>query len=207
MTRQNLPVTTVWQMASQHQPAQAVNAKRDNKVYRMTQEVNYGQLSNSSAGGEVILTKSFTLSDIPGSAALITVFDQYKIESIEIWIVPTTNTTGNTAGFDGYTISSVIDYDDDSTSGVTSASLQQYQNCVMSSRFEGVYRHWKPHSQGPLLNSSNAQVGASNIVAPWIDCAQPSIKHLGMKLVQTATATTSIVGLRARFHLAFRNVF
>jgi len=194
-------------MASQHQPAQAFNAKRDNKVYRIHQEVNFGPQSTSSAGGEVVYTQSFVLSNLPQVSALTAVFDQYKIDTVEVWIIPNTNTTGNAAGFDGYTISSVIDYDDDSTSGVTSASLQQYQNCVMSSRFEGIYRKWRPHVQGALNNASNSLVGSENLTSPWIDCAQPSIKHYGLKLVQTATATTAVVAVRARFTVSFRNVF
>jgi hypothetical protein len=212
MNRQSLisqrsPITRSWQLSAMATPFQNLNARRDNKIYRIHQEVNYGNLSTSSAGGEVILTRAFLLSDLPQYLSLTSIFDQYCIEEIEMWIIPTTNTTGNAAGFDGYTISSVIDYDDDSTSAVTSASLQSYQNCVMSTRSEGVYRRWKPHIQSTLNNSSNAQVGALNIPATWIDAAQPTIKHYGMKLVQTATTTTSVVGLRARFHVAFRNVF
>jgi hypothetical protein len=203
----NMPTTTVWQMASQHQPAQAFNARRDNVIYRIHQETNLGPVSTSSAGGEVIFTRAFTLTDLSQSSSLVAIFDQYKIEQIETWIVPTTSTSSNAAGIDGYTISSVIDYDDDSTSGATSLTMQQYQNCVMSSRFEGVYRRWAPHVQGSLLNSGNSLVGASNVSAQWIDCAQPTIKHYGMKLVQTATATTSVIGLRVRLTVAFRNVF
>jgi len=197
----------VWQMASQHQPAQAVSAKRDNQIYHVRQDINFGTQISSSAGGEVIYTQSFKLSDLPGSGSLVAVFDQYKIDAIEVWLIPNTNTTGNSAGFDGFTVSSVIDYDDDSTSGVTSATLQQYQNCVMTSRFEGVYRKWRPHAQSSLLNNSNALVGSGNVTSPWIDCAQPSIKHYGIKLVFNATATTSILSVRARYSVSFRNVF
>jgi len=201
------PITKIWQMASMATPAQSLDMSADQRVYTFTESVNFGPVSTSSAGGEVIYTQSFLLSHLPQSSSLTAVFDQYKIDSIEVWITPNTNTTGNAAGFDGYIVSSVIDYDDDSTSGVTSASLQQYQNCAMTSRFEGIYRRWRPHAQSPLLNASNTQVGAANVTSPWIDCAQPSIKHYGIKAVQTATSTTAILATRVRMTVKFRNVF
>jgi len=199
------PETKVWQMASQPLPAQILNAARDNQVYTVRQTVEFGPLLTSSAGAETNVVTSFVLSQLTGVASWTAVFDQYRIDEIEMWLTPTTNTTGNAAGFDQYRLYNVIDYDDDAST--TISALVQYQNVCDVGRFEGVYRKWRPHIQGSLNNASNALVGSQNIASTWIDCAQPSIKHYGVKSAQTATSTTVVLSMRARFKVSFRNVF
>jgi hypothetical protein len=192
-------------MASQPLPAQSLNAARDNQIYTVRQTVELGPQLTSSAGGETVATRAFVFTDLAQYNSWTQIFDQYRIDLIETWLTPVTNTTGNAAGFDNYRMYSVIDYDDDATTAIS--GLTQYQNVCDTGRFEGVYRKWRPHIQGSLNNNSNALVGSLNMPSTWIDCGQPSIKHYGLKYGQTSTTTTAVISLRARITISFRNVF
>jgi hypothetical protein len=197
------PQTKVWNQFAQPLPAQSGLMKLDNQVYRVRQIVELNGILTSSAGAGVSQGLAFNLAQLPQVSSWTSVFDQYRIDAIELWITPTQATT--TATPDGWRWYSAIDYDDDGTS-ITEAAIQQYTNVSDCNRMEAVYRKFRPHIEG-AVNASGSAVLAQNIPSAWIDSANTIVKHFGLKLYMQATVITVLLGLRMRFHVSFKNVF
>jgi hypothetical protein len=199
------PDTQVWNMGSQSLPAQRANAYTDNRPYIVKQFVEFGPVSTSSAGGEVDFGIAFNLGQLTQASSWTSVFDQYRIKEIELWMTPTTSTaTVGNSNFDSYRVYSVIDYDDDSSTAAS--SLLQYENVCDTGRNEGVYRKWRPHMASQLATSGGVAL-AQNIPSTWINSSQTTVKHYGFKCAQLSTSTSTVIQLRARFTVEFRNVF
>jgi hypothetical protein len=191
--------TVVWNVFSQPKPSYSNALRIDNAPYRLRQTVDYGPLLTSSAGGSVFYSKSFVFSDIAQYTSLQAVFDQYRIDEMEVWWYP-----NNTASAATGSMLAVVDYDDSVTpSSLT--QLQQYQNCVdipLSSG--GVYFKFKPHcAEAAFVSSFTGEV---NVAAPWINCATPGVQHFGFKAGMNATSTTVVYAMVARYNISLRNV-
>ncbi len=171
----------------------------DNFVHNVWQTAELGNVLTSSAGAETDLARAFTINDIQGISSWLSVFDQYKIKEIELWITPSSSSQ---TVVDNFRLLTVIDYDDSVTP--TFNGLLQYSNVTDSGRNEGVYRRWSPHVQVGQA-SAGSTVNSRNQVADWTDSATTSTTHYGVKISMTATTTTVVIAFRVRFHIQFRN--
>jgi len=193
-------VTKVWNIASQPYPASINAMNGDNVVHNVRQWADLGPFITSSAGGEVDGSQSFQVSLIPGITSWLAVFDQYRIERIEVWA--TLQCSSGQSIIDGFRWGTVVDYDD--SNNVTFSGMQQYSNMTDSGRNEAVYRNFKPH-QTMVVAAVGGQVSSGNIPAGWIDSARTDVNHYGIKYALQATSTTVVLSQRVRFHLQFRN--
>jgi hypothetical protein len=172
----------------------------DNVVHRVRQTADLGNFITSSAGGEVDGSQSFQVSLIPGITSWLAVFDQYKIELIEIWA--TLSCSSGQALIDNFRWYSVVDYDD--SNNITIAAAQQYSNCTDCGRNEAVFRRFRPHMSMAVGTVGGVQ-SSGNIPSTWVDSARTDVNHFGVKYAVGATSTTVVLAQRVRFHLAFRN--
>jgi len=196
-----------WNIMSQTMPMFNNTLKKDNSVHKFIQTTDLTTVFTSSTTNPVGYARSFTFADLAQYTSFSTIFDQYKITDIEVWLSPGfTNSSSFTPGTSGY-LYTVTDYDDDTTpSSVT--NLQQYTNCIMTPGFMGHYRRWKPHVAEALYSGAFSSYG--NISAPWIDIASNSVKHYGFKaMVAPAASSATVVSyqLTMRLHFECRNVF
>jgi hypothetical protein len=196
------PTTHVWNIMSQRSPNLSNLMSGDNKVYSVSQMVEFGGILNSSNLGANSNGLAFSFGQVPQNSTWASVFDQYRIDEIELWIQPTQLLSTTVDSFRWY---SVIDYDDDGVSTTEAAALA-FQNVSDCGRFEGVYRRFRPHIAIAVAQSGGAPT-ARNAPSNWLDAGSTSIKHYALKVVTQSTATQVIISLRARFHLSFRNVF
>jgi hypothetical protein len=129
------------------------------------------------------------------------VFDQYKIEEVEVWWEPQLQSTplDETGG----KLYSVIDYDDAANLTNVSQALS-YSNCVVTPVTQGHYRRWKPRCAAAMYGGAFTQFG--NVAAPWIDIASTGVQHYGCKLYTDLTSVTVVYDVRVRVRLAFRNI-
>jgi len=141
------------------------------------------------------------LSQSPLNSSFIAIFDQYMIDDAEVYILPQTTVAANPnqCGL----LSSVIDVDDSTTLGSTSAA-DGYSSVVTSESTQGHYRHFIPHVA--LAAYSGAFTSYANRRFQWIDCASNTVAHYGVKLASTVTAAIVTYDLRVRFRIHFRNV-
>jgi hypothetical protein len=151
------------------------------------------------------LALAVTLSQVPNASSFGAVFDQYRIAEIEATIRPTFNV--GVSGMKTPYFYSVIDYDD-ATVLAGATTYLGYNNCT-TSMYETVVRKWVPHVAGALLDASTSIVATENQVAPWIDMADATVPHYGLKIGVDASGGASPLqafSITFRLLLQLRNV-
>jgi hypothetical protein len=143
-------------------------------------------------------SKQFQLSDCPGYADLIAVFDQYRILGAECYITPTGSTTSTNDGM----LTSVIDYDD--ATALAGTAALGYSNAVTSPGTACQYRHFIPHAAAAMYGGS-VFTSFGNLTSPWIDAGSVSVPHYGLKLMSTVTTAVRAFNLTTRLKVQFRN--
>jgi hypothetical protein len=133
---------------------------------------------------------SFQLSDIAEYASYTTLYDQYKIRSVEVRLIPQGNTNGDGADSQW---ASVLDYDD-ATNLTSLEKALEYDTSVSCSFNDGMIRNFRPRVA--VAAYAGAFTSFKNEKAGWIDCASPSVQHYGVKLYSEPTITNA-QGIRA----------
>jgi hypothetical protein len=145
---------------------------------------------------------SFALSDLPGYTEFTNLFDQYRIDRIELKLIPNVTDSFPSSLLTG-TIQSVIDYDDGNTP-TTTTELLQYENCQVNNIVDSqVQLDFKPRVA--LAAYAGAFTSYANATS-WIDSASPGVQHFGVKFcfsisASVVTTFTPIV----KFHLTCRS--
>jgi len=142
----------------------------------------------------------FAISGYSDSAAYLALFDQYRIDEVEIWIEPNNSASVSDNGIGS--ISSAVDVDDANTP-TSVGSVQAHQNCLVTSGYTGHYHKFKPHMAVAVY--SGTFTSFSNAPADWIDSASPGVQHYGIKMA--AITTTAVIGYSytARIKVSWRS--
>jgi hypothetical protein len=199
------PTTTVWNMNAQRIPKFNDVIAKDNKVYKFIQSSNQGNVCTSSSSVASFFTKGWTTADIVQFSSFAAVFDQYKIDRIEAWLMP--YGTGTVAGYNSLgKMYTVVDYDDTNLPS-SIAALQQYENCTTSRFTDGHYINFQPHIASAAYGGAFTQF--LNEPSRWIDCASTGTFHYGMKMAldNTNSGSDVKVDMFTRIHVSFRNIF
>ncbi len=199
-------MTKSWNVNSESTPALTRVQRMDNRQYTFCQLVDFGSILTSSAGAATFYGTAFNLNNLAQVSSIQALFDQYKIEELEVWITPSQNNAGSIINNVTSLLYSAIDYDSSAAPGSIN-QITQYQNVMESSCTTGHYRRWRPHV-GSALGIANTTVqGMANIPAPWIDSLTPGVNHQGLVLAMTASSTSTVLNLRVRLTISVRNVF
>jgi len=137
---------------------------------------------------------NFTLGAFVGATALTAVFDQYRIEQVELWLecaVP-----NSTLSFPE--VMSAVDLDDSNTPSTVGQVLDK-PGAIATSGPAGHYHKFRPHMA--VAAYSGAFTSYTNIPATWIDCNSPNVQHYGLKLALTSNAATAL-----SYNISFRCV-
>jgi hypothetical protein len=142
----------------------------------------------------------FALSALPNYTAYTAVFDQYKIDAIEMWIFSAVE--GVTPTSFGLGIwNSAVDYDDGNTP-TTISQVSDKQTNVASSIQCGHYHKWVPQYAIDAYQGTFTGFGSAR---GWLDCASPTIQHYGLKTSCGATPTnTYVFSSIVRYTISFR---
>lgn len=182
----------------------ANNFVPDNQVFRLTQSVEILNWVSSSATVPVFAQANFNVGQLDQITSLAAIFDQYRIDQVEIWWIPHTTSNPTQAAANGPGLAhSVIDYDD-SNALTTIGQALDYTNCVAASGVAGHYRRFKPHVAVAAYQGTFA--GYSNVTSPWLDLASTTIQHYGFKIALSPSTVTTSWDLLYRLHCSFRNV-
>jgi len=171
-------------------------------IYRFTQMVSVATIA-SSTSVTTFSGQAFTASIVDQISSLTAVFDQYRIDEIEVWFWPRVGASNEGATVDQGLFASVVDYDDAATLSSFSAALD-YSNVVVTNGRDGHYRRFKPHCA--VAAYSGAFSSFANVASPWIDAASTGVQHYGVKSVWTATDAVYSQSVQARYHMSWRNV-
>jgi len=190
----------VWNILSQGPPNVDAIKPQDNIVHKFVQQVDGGTVLTSSTVAAVGAGIVFTLSGVPNSAAFATLFDQYRIVEIEVWLQPQSTPANAGSGF----LYSAVDYDNSPT--LTVAQISQYSNVLIAPIITvGHYHRFKPHV-AQAAYGGGVFTSFANVVSPWLDVSSNTIAHYGLSVVSAITSSVNLIDVQVRYHLEFRNV-
>jgi len=185
-----------WAMFSMSPPRSVIGTDIGEQIYTVSQEVDLGVIHITSGAIPTFSTQMFTASQLDQVTTFTALFDQYRVNWIELWVEPlqTTNVVTNLA--------SVIDYDD-ATNLTTYPSALDYNNVVVAPLTNGHHRVFTPHVAVAMYSGAFTSFG--NEISPWIDAASTGVQHYGVKLAaETSTGVYNIHG-RFRVNVSWRN--
>jgi len=199
------PTTINWNVNAQKAPMFNNVIARDNRPYTIMQTSGQGIVLQTGNAAPSFVGKKWTSADILQFSSFASVFDQYKIEFIEVWLEPFGS--GTIPGYNSVgKLYSVVDYDDANTP-TSIASLQQYENCVTTRYTDGHYIKFRPHIAEATY--AGAFTGFLNRPSTWIDVATTGAEHYGVKIgVDTSLSNGDVrIDMVSRITVSFRNVF
>jgi hypothetical protein len=194
--------TSTWNTRGDPTPAMTHVQSMDNRPYKFVQTLDYGTILTSSSSSDVFYAQSFNIGGLANISSIASLFDQYKIAGVEVWITPTY--LDYVGGNPNSVYYSVVDYDD-SIVPTAINNLIQFQNCIEVSSTTGTYRRWVPHIAANVGGTTSA--AGINLPAKWIDVALQSIPHFGIKVAVKASNVTTYLNMRVRYTILVRNVF
>lgn len=154
------------------------------------------------------LTFNFSLDQLAQYASFTNVFDQYRIDEVQVIIRPMylfQNIALNVMR--APMLYTVIDYDDNSTPG-SLAVLQEYSNCQISYN-ETTVCTFNPHMAVAAYDGSTF-TSYANRGPSWIDAAYPAVKHYGVKMGCDGGLTGQTIcqewNIAVRYRVSFKNV-
>jgi hypothetical protein len=140
------------------------------------------------------------LQDLPGYTEFTNLFDQYKIDWVELRFIPVINTSNSALPCDSL-IYSTVDFDDNTATNA--GSIKEYELCEVHSPTQ----EWKV-SLAPRVAIA-AYAGAFTSYAnqaSWIDVASTSVQHFGVKVgCQNANGSAQTWKVVGKYHVSFRS--
>jgi len=181
-----------------------------NSIHRIIKNYDIAAIITSTAVGAFIsYGAAFAFGNLPDYTTYAAIFDQYKIEKVEMWLIPRNPNYPSGASVNRGLLFSVIDYDDQNVAGYTAATFEERDSLVVSPPSLGHYRSLTPHLAVAAYRSTGPGfTGYANMQDQWVDSAYPDVLHYGVKVgMSTADAAADVVVIDAfyRLHMAFRN--
>jgi len=166
---------------------------------------------------------SFQLNDCANTSAFLNLYDQYRIDRVEVYIGATdSGLTGNASVATLVTAPSLwiqyaLDFDD--WNAPTSATyLDQYESSIVM-RHDTTGRPYNPaeamfsfvpHTAVATLGTGLVFTSYGNKGPSWIDSASAAVAHMGVKFLLPSPLSTSLgnpcYDVRFKYHLSFRGV-
>lgn len=192
-----------WSLFSGSMPKSYNPSKYDNQIYSFFQTSHIANALVTSTLVSTFVGINFTMNLVDQVAALQAVFDQYRFNEIEVWIIPKGSSDNKESSLMSSLLYSVIDYDD-SAAPANLAALTDFSNCVVSNIADGHYRHFRPHAAvAAYAGAFNSYV---NVESPWIDLNSPAVQHYGIKFGCDITAVNVNIDLIVKLSISVRNL-
>jgi len=165
---------------------------------------SYTALVNVSNSGITESNLSFNLSALNSGSNLASLFDTYCIYSAHVRY--TLLSEYSSTGSYGY-INTAIDYDNVNSLGSLPA-LQDYssiQQTILDPQISAE-RFIKPCVSPAIYNASSSAFSGFGTSRMWVDCANPSIPHYGLRLICNGNSISGVQVLGfITLTLGFRN--
>jgi hypothetical protein len=155
----------------------------------------------SSTVGETLFAFNFQLGYLPSYTEFTALYDQYKIDAVDITILPSSVTSTPADQASGFVVLAV-DYDD-ATTPANVDSLLQYGAAEVFPINSAIRMRLRPRMA--VAAYSGAFTSYANTPSTWIDVASPSVQHYGLKFGSSATTTSVKWQVFARYHLQMKS--
>lgn len=154
---------------------------------------------------------AFQLSDLPNSSTFAALFDQYKLERVKLHFKSRNNAVfvANTASPNAGVPTGQVAVDrDDATPWTTSSDGLQYDNAIQFNGEEDFEVEIVP-SITPSVFASGAFSGYGTRSPMWIDIANTSVPHYGVKMhvgpLTVSTTSSWTWDMQAEYIVSFKN--
>lgn len=194
-----VPGSAVWNITAGRQPAFNNTLRLDNVTHKFIQTVDLGVVMSTSTTVPTFFAQNFNFGQVAQVGSFAAVFDQYRIDELEVWIIPGLLATTTNQRETWY---SVVDYDD-ATAPTQLSTFQQYSNALTTPCSQGHYFKFRPHIASAAY--AGTFTGFMNVPSTWVDCASTTVQHYGVKMGFNSTSGSLGVQIVARFHMSFRN--
>lgn len=172
-----------------------------------------GSLIRQGGISDVFASWAFCLADIPNVASVGALFDQYRIDEIHFRLRsrnPAVYIANIASPNNNFTAPLIVIDRDDNTAPTTLGELQQYDNCQQISAQDSIDVIFEP-SITPSVFSAGAFSGyaVDDSGKYWLDVANTSIPHYGIKVGMPALASTASKydwDVEAIYKVSFLNV-
>lgn len=157
-------------------------------------------LFTSSTTVDVLASYYFTLDGMAGYTDFTALFDQYKINSVWVEAVPSSDQ------LNGEVLNIAIDYDDATATSVS--NLLQYNSLVRVPYGKTFTVPINRPAVDVLANATGSATRAAvNRRSPWLDCGAADVQHYGLKIGSSPTpAGARTYNLMFFYDVTFRAV-
>jgi hypothetical protein len=142
---------------------------------------------------------NFVLTDFGGYATFQAAFEQYRIDEIEVWLVPACGIPTPAAQENG-TFIVAVDTDDSATPGSYTA-LQSFDSAVDGMLYEPRYLRFKPRFATAAYSGAFTSYESSG---GWLDCDSNTVQHYGVKLAASTSSYATPIKILFRARVSFR---
>jgi hypothetical protein len=161
--------------------------------------------STSSAAG--LYGFVFQLNEIPDYTSFSNIFDQFRIEKVEVSIRPLTlpSAPGTAPAYADLWLA--VDYDD-ATAPASVSVVQNYSNAVIVSPGKMTNIKLYPAVNTVVNNNfTSTFANSGGIERIWINSLNSDMAFNGMKIAVTQSTSTNLTAWRVfcRYHIAFRS--
>ena len=144
---------------------------------------------------------NFNLSVYDNYTMFTTMFDQYKIMQVEVWIE---TGTANDPNLGHPTLTTCLDFDDN-TPPTTFAKLSGRPSSITAPASQGRYYKFVPHV-AVAEYAAGLFTSYGNVPATWIDTNSPAVAHYGMKLAVAPTTSVQSILVSYRAVVGFKGI-
>ncbi len=144
----------------------------------------------------------FTLNDLYDVADLTSNYDNYRFVKVVVEFRSYTPAVPSASTAPVCTLLAAVDLDDSNVP--TLASISQYENVRIAGGHQSLRFSFEPRYTFAGDNGATNLIGLG-LPGTWLDCAQPSVIHRGIKYFITASAAAQIPTwqLVIHYHLEF----
>lgn len=175
----------------------------DSRIIRAAKIYDKGTLTGGAA--DVLGSLTFQLNDLPEAASFTNLYDQYRVDRIDVEFVPLNRAViaGTTALASGLLAVSV-DYDDTGTPASLAVVLN-YQNCKVTQAGRPFAISFEPHSASAAYVQAGTFTGYQNDARQWHDAASLTVLQFGLKYAITGSTYWPVWRVIARMHVSFKS--
>jgi hypothetical protein len=162
----------------------------DSRVTNFNQWIEKGLVTSTTVASG-LYAFSVTFNELPDFANYATVYDLYRMDSLEFHFIPVTQPSLPAASI-GYSFCLIANDYDDATAPSGTTQLYQVPSLTVLGPGEKHTRKIRPHvAVAATSSSASAITGASNATAGWFDITSSNVPHYGVKVVVSQSTSTN----------------
>jgi hypothetical protein len=173
-------------------------------VPQLTTTLRYASANpifSTSASVTVFYATAITLNSFDNYSEYTGLFDQYRIDDVEVWIDAASPGLASTASTNVGQLFTAVDLDDN-TAPSSIVQVESKPGACVTTGMVGHYHRWKPHMAVAVY--SGTFTSFANAPSNWIDSASPGVAHYGIKLAHSLTDSVYKYNVMVRAKVSFR---